>query len=1233
MEAIREDEVYARAAGASSSSDSPYYFPPPPKIEPTFNVSVRAKLKNNSEETMRKSAEKAAAAATKSSGGAGISNLLAHRAKYIRQTTPDSGVRTTRILLGGGAAHLPTNPNPRPVSCALPAIQSASMSAMSDASVTRLYSPRSFDRPKMKGGAAPPDRNSSEPDEHPSGGAALSSAYAASFGRLSTPDFKAAIDAKLGPEARLMWDTIALAKRSYAKEYSSAFERTTSVSNAGSSSSSSAGGGKATGPLGPIPTKSGNPLDKPLQGSGLDRALAERYLRYIHGSVDYSDDSLKKYMAEAKRKREEAAAKKVVVENDTAATIRVAMEAEVVGDIRFHPEHLPASVLLSLIFKSASTADHLAIFLSLLDEVAAELLVDLLPGCLTFVDDETVQREADRLRDFDSRLAVLTLRQLREELRRYGVTEKDERLALEGVKVPNGSQGMRGILRKKALVVLLADQKRMHGELDEGKIIQYQALTRPWTRILRTGTPTDPNANDPFARNMSHWEKKRLMLDGSIGLLDGGDSPSDDLLSSFIDEDNTPGLESSSSQRVGGGSSTRRRPPPAPVVVVVVDPYVRNRLVAALLARYPGAAELRTFMNEQKMSTETPGLKGEERRVKLANNVVDDIAKNDDVFRAWKAVLLSGGHKIESDASDDILSVSNVLPSERGLTVRGGSSRRRTQAAASRRRPNSSNVWRKNVTPDSDGFYRPGTDSYDKNWLKRRSASSKSEEFEWHNRVTGDVVPIKNFFSPEHEPGGWGRDYLERLLTSGVSIPFSNDPSDNRSAAHDPHGFERGTADKVHELKTEMRKKSLLRPVDDSPGSYIAYQRSLLQMKRQLQKHQDYLQRIAENRSNLTIQQISQEVEEDEDSDSEMSDIDFFAEYVVQQIERSLPQFLFEEGLLRFGAGPPKPPSKASKNAGVAELPCIQFRDEDSRVMEEFVFYFEKIEIPVAKLKALVLRELVHRFKERSGGGESESKFSRGSQCQYFDSEEMRFFDVTVAKISFDVEYEEVLYTVIFLDGEHEGEERQTNQHHLLPLSAEKKKKAELAVSDAPSVTARAHPSPKSDATSNNSSGAENDAPPLPKFSSETAVSSTEATQYPPVPSGRLQWTRHTDDDGYVYYYNKTTNESTYTHPFRNEEDEDDEAEAEAEAEEADSDDEDEKARFAEHTFDSFCAILIQKMWRARNARNRCRVVLAKSFVKKYMDGVGYVYEEVHTKEVFYQRPVIFSRLFKTSNF
>ena len=189
-----------------------------------------------------------------------------------------------------------------------------------------------------------------------------------------------------------------------------------------------------------------------------------------------------------------------------------------------------------------------------------------------------------------------------------------------------------------------------------------------------------------------------------------------------------------------------------------VDPWVRKEMVDALLEKYTTAKTLRIFMKSFDVDTTTPGIKGEQRRVKMANNLVDSISKKDDLFRAWKAVLLQGRHKSTTDASDDLVDFNALLPASRGLSTRGTASRRRSSRL--KMRPHST-LWRPDGSMMGDDFKRPGTEN---DWVKK---SREGGGEEWRNRLTGEVIPIHMFFSPEQEPGGFGIDYLEGLLERG----------------------------------------------------------------------------------------------------------------------------------------------------------------------------------------------------------------------------------------------------------------------------------------------------------------------------------------------------------------------------------------------------------------------------------------------------------------------------------
>jgi len=291
------------------------------------------------------------------------------------------------------------------------------------------------------------------------------------------------------------------------------------------------------------------------------------------------------------------------------------------------------------------------------------------------------------------------------------------------------------LLRKKCLIEILLKQRKLYGVLEKGEVVK--AVMRPWTRIIRTGTASKDGegAGGAWERRRQRFEKKMREKErrerGGRGGEDGEEREDD-----FFENNEK----------------------------IFVDPYVRKELVEALLEKHKTANELRGVMKAFKVDTKTPGVKGAARMVKMANNLIDTVSKKDDLFRAWKAVLLQGRHKVDTDVTDDLLVMQKTVPGSRALNSRGFGSRRRGSSRL-KLRPKSG-AWR----PDGrweDDFQRPGREMND--WFKVKRDDGGEE---WRNRVTGEIIPIHMFFSPESEPGGFGVDYLEGLLNRGVSLPL-----------------------------------------------------------------------------------------------------------------------------------------------------------------------------------------------------------------------------------------------------------------------------------------------------------------------------------------------------------------------------------------------------------------------------------------------------------------------------
>lgn len=166
-------------------------FPAPPEISPGFQIHARRKILAALEkfEANRIAELDQGAHVTSSSK----MNPLEFRAKYIRSTTPADEGGSTRI-----AKHAVPLLHPPAYKSSLPSITGTT--DLTSTSVP-LFSPRSFDRPARTPFIAPPDPKPA---------------------RLSTPEFKAAVNFKLGPEAPLLWDTIRATKRQYPKEHGGA---------------------------------------------------------------------------------------------------------------------------------------------------------------------------------------------------------------------------------------------------------------------------------------------------------------------------------------------------------------------------------------------------------------------------------------------------------------------------------------------------------------------------------------------------------------------------------------------------------------------------------------------------------------------------------------------------------------------------------------------------------------------------------------------------------------------------------------------------------------------------------------------------------------------------------------------------------------------------------------------------------------------------------------------------
>jgi hypothetical protein len=120
-------------------------------------------------------------------------------------------------------------------------------------------------------------------------------------------------------------------------------------------------------------------------------------------------------------------------ENVLAAIIKEALDAEQVAEIPFNKQYITDEQMKLIMLKAATSSDQRELFGVLLDEVTEEILYEDLPACKRKVEDEIVSRENDVLLDMDVLLCTFTLRQLRDELKRYGKEESEFRAELSKV--------------------------------------------------------------------------------------------------------------------------------------------------------------------------------------------------------------------------------------------------------------------------------------------------------------------------------------------------------------------------------------------------------------------------------------------------------------------------------------------------------------------------------------------------------------------------------------------------------------------------------------------------------------------------------------------------------------------------------------------------------------------------------------------------------------------------------
>ena len=247
---------------------------------------------------------------------------------------------------------------------------------------------------------------------------------------------------KLGPEAPLLWNTIKMTKRQYPKEHGGAELR------------------------------------------GQTRALAYRYMRYIYGSKDFSDNTLREFMEQHKEERVRKDKESRKHENVLADVIREALDKEEVSNIPFNKNHITDQQMKLIMLKAATTQDQLQLFYLLVDEVTEEFLNDRdVPLAKRAVEEEIIRRENDQLFNMDPILSTYTLRQLRDELKRYGKDESEFRAELS--KLPDvESPAIRGVLRKQCLISILLEQRTIHGHLQKDQARVAQAPTARTSRLL-----------------------------------------------------------------------------------------------------------------------------------------------------------------------------------------------------------------------------------------------------------------------------------------------------------------------------------------------------------------------------------------------------------------------------------------------------------------------------------------------------------------------------------------------------------------------------------------------------------------------------------------------------------------------------------------------------------------------------------------------------------------------------
>ena len=445
-----------------------------------------------------------------------------------------------------------------------------------------------------------------------------------------------------------------------------------------------------------------------------------------------------------------------------------------------------------------------------------------------------------------------------------------------------------------------------------------------------------------------------------------------------------------------------------------------------------------------------------------------------------------------------------------------------------------------------------------------------------------------------------------------MSVPFKNIYAGGGYIGDDDFNDD-NEGDKNMDRLLKARKTNLESEGVKMVGSELAWLRSRLVQEKRMREMQIENTFMGSNGNVFVVKGgVNDGIDEDDDNASDVSDTGLIADYVVNIVEGRMGNFVLEELMTRFGGGPA---GKISKKKGKEEEYSIEVRDELDRILDDFQFYYDRLEVPVSRLKIKLLRELLAKvdrvpsLDEEEDNSDDDEDYSnktddvlkRGTEVYYFDKVKGELRDAIVKNTHFDDV--EPYYTITFVDDE--NAEKQTARAHLTKKwkpkveEEEEKEEEEEIVEDKP----------------------------------------------------RLEWSRYKDDRGHNYYYNNRTGASTYMNPYVKRQQEDSSSEEE----------EEEVFPLPKDPellgFLVFCTVLVQKhfrgnktrkvLWhkrctkpakiiqkRARGmlGRNAARRLFAKQ-IRKTFEGGSWIYEDITTKQIFFERPVIFKFLFPNSTF